>query len=102
METADNVESMATVPSEEVRAIPRLRPRSMPRWIVPALGVQLLILILFSATSWGLIQKLDELTQRTHSVDQEAQAWGSKTGALKQETENLRVEVENLRQYIAS
>ncbi len=103
METADNVETMANrTPAEEVRAIPKLRSKPMPKWILPALIVQLFVLILFGATGWGLIEKLDELSQRAHSVDQEAQSWGQKTAALKQETENLRIEVENLRQYIAS
>jgi transglycosylase-like protein with SLT domain len=103
METADNVETMATRASEEVvRAIPKMKPRPMPRWILPALAIQVLILGLFAASSWTLVQKLDELSLSTHSTNQEATAWGNKTAALKVETDGLKSELQNLRHYLAS
>jgi hypothetical protein len=95
MESVENAE-------EATRAIPKMKPPSMPKWIIPALTLQLLILGMFGASAYALIGKLEDLTQRTHSVTQEAEAWGNKTVALKTETEGLKTEISNLRQYLAS
>lgn len=83
--------------------------RSMPRWVLPSLGIHLLLLVCFSLAAWAFGSRIDELSSNMLAEQEAVVTMGKDTVGLKEETAslreeatNLKTEVSELRQFIAS
>jgi soluble lytic murein transglycosylase-like protein len=82
------------------RAIEAAKP--MPRWLMPMIAVEFLLVGVLGASAYTVTNKLNEITAASQGNSREVASWSDKTAALRTQTEGLKSEIVNLRQFIAS